>query len=288
MNTKEVILIILFTCFSFAAAFSEPVQVSIDPTFQGTIDLSRSGIKNPHKLLVDKPFLYIVDHSEAVYKCDLEGDVLNKITHAGLNKLYPAAIAKDFQYLFVLDRLKGIVKFTLDYDFHQYYWISPNMRNAELAEPQAIAIDKNKDIYIADGGQNSIIKTNALGLLEWQFGRFGSGPRTWQDPVAIAIGSTGLIYIVDQAAAKIQVYTPDQSLLYTMSEFNEPTDIALLPKTPDTLFICDKGNSVIEIFQNGKQLRSLNTPGKPQAISINNNYLYVLDAQTKRIYVYAL
>jgi len=288
LNTLRALILPLLLLISLGNTLSEPIAVSINPIYQGIIDLSRTGLKNPNKFIVDGAFIYIVDQSEAIYKCDLEGDIITKVAQVGTDRLYPTALAKDFQYLYVLDRLRGIVKFSLENDFNQFYWISPNIQNAEIYEPRALAIDNNKDLYIADAGQNNIIKTNALGLREWTQGRFGNGPTALQDPVAIGLDSSSQIYIVDQQLSRVQIYAQDQTLLYTLAEFNEPTDLAITLGQPNTLYICDRGNRSIEIFQNGKHLQTLAINGIPQAIALTTKYLYVLDAQTKRMYVYAL
>jgi sugar lactone lactonase YvrE len=88
--------------------------------------------------------------------------------------------------------------------------------NAQLLSPEAVAVDKNGNIYIADAGNGlrkvspdgSISTVVGNGTLSYS-GDNGAAVRAQlSDPVALAVGDDGSLYIADAGNARVRVVSP--------------------------------------------------------------------------------
>lgn len=86
--------------------------------------------------------------------------------------------------------------------------------SAQLSQPNAVAVDSNGNLYIADSGNNRIRKVNTSGVISTVAGNGKAGysgdggPATsaeLNDPTGIAIDTSGTLYIADFKNNRIRV-----------------------------------------------------------------------------------
>ncbi|WP_345320537.1 peptidyl-alpha-hydroxyglycine alpha-amidating lyase family protein [Novipirellula rosea] len=83
-----------------------------------------------------------------------------------------------------------------------------------LDKPTDMAIAANGDVFVSDGyGNNRIVHFDATGKFVKAWGSLGTGPEQFSLPHAIAIDSTGRLYIADRNNARVMIYDQQGVLL---------------------------------------------------------------------------
>ena len=108
-------------------------------------------------------------------------------------------------------------------------------------QPSAIAIAANGDIFVADGhGGDSnarIVKFSKDGKFIKTWGKKGTGPGEFDTPHAIAIDSTGRLFVGDRSNSRIQIFDQDGKLLTEWRQFGRPSGIFIDAK--DNIYVTD-------------------------------------------------
>jgi len=156
-------------------------------------------------LTVDgKGNIYAVDMvNRRVQKFDPRGKYLLSWGRAGARPgefNEPRGIAVDRRgNVYVVDTWNHRVqKFTPEGEFLKA-WTSPG----GLYGPRGIAV-KGKRVYVADSGNNRIEVFDTKGKHKVSWGRRGTGPGEFAEPVGIAVDEKGFVYVVDSANNRIQ------------------------------------------------------------------------------------
>lgn len=158
----------------------------------------------PRDIAVDKEGnVYVADTgNRRIQKFDSQGEFLLTWSGEEENFVEPLAVIVTSQgQVFVLDSEPGwIYRFTADGE--------PLGRfggpEAQLFHPRGMAIDAQDNIYIADTGGCRLIKYDVQGNRLTQFGEKGSGPGQLLEPIDVAIGPGGDLYVTDVANLRIQ------------------------------------------------------------------------------------
>jgi tripartite motif-containing protein 71 len=157
--------------------------------------------------------------------------------------------------------------------------------HGQLAAPNGIAVDHVGNIYVADAGNHRVLKLAPDGglLAEWKGPELGFyGPRR------IAIGPDDSIYVVDQGRTRIVKFDSDGRVLAVWGtkgdgagQFNDPTSVAIDPKT-NKVYVADPINKRIQVFDsNGKFLAQWSVPEWGQTVGFED---LAIDSHRGRLY----
>ena len=152
-----------------------------------------------------------------------------------------------------------------------------------FAEATSVAVDSEDNVYVFNRGKNPLIIFDKQGnfLDTWGVGEFTR-------PHGIKIDKDDNLYLVDDKAHFVQKRTKKGDLIFQLGDknnpsdkqkgypFNQPTDIAIHPKTGE-LFITDGyGNSRVHRYDSdGKLLLSWGEPGSlPGQFSLPHNIAF--------------
>ncbi len=102
--------------------------------------------------------------------------------------------------------------------------------NGEFRFPNAIAVGKDSSLYVADTGNQRIQKFDDKGVFQKAWGAKGAGDQEfggdgisdlYSGPTSIAVEpSTGNLYVVDSASARILKFDPDGGFLGLLTQAN--------------------------------------------------------------------
>jgi sugar lactone lactonase YvrE len=137
--------------------------------------------------------------------------------------------------------------------------------------------------------------------VERSWGRSGTNNACFNHPEGITVDSNGLVYVVDSANDRIQVFQPDGTFVRKWGsagsapgQFIDPNGIAI--DTNGLVYVADGGSvSRIQVFQpDGTFVRKWGSAGSapgylkyPKGIAIDtNNLVYVADCGNNRIQVF--
>ncbi|MBM4428887.1 MAG: hypothetical protein FJ026_00880 [Chloroflexi bacterium] len=74
--------------------------------------------------------------------------------------------------------------------------------------PRGLAIDDQDNLYVADTGNNRIVKLTPSGQQLAQFGGQGSAPGQFDQPTDVAVDTAGRMYVADAYNLRLQVLDP--------------------------------------------------------------------------------
>lgn len=96
-------------------------------------------------------------------------------------------------------------------------------------QPSDVLIAPNGDIFVADGhggeGNNRIMKFDSDGDFIKTWGSTGKEDGEFRDPHALAMDSTGRLFVGDRANSRIQIFDQDGGHLETWTQFGAPSGL---------------------------------------------------------------
>ncbi len=134
-----------------------------------------------------------------------------------------------------------------------------------LSHPQAITVDHSGAVYIADTGNNRLLKLPA-GATKQQTLLSGLN-----QPDGVAVDSTGTVYVAEAGTNRI-LRLPAGSTQTTpvLTDLKHPTDVAV--DTAGTVYVADSGNKRVLRLSAGSTCPahlSFDDPGKPNALAVD-------------------
>jgi len=139
-----------------------------------------------------------------------------------------------------------------------------------LRQPRGIAIDAQRNVYIADFGHHRIQVFDPESKPIRQWGAQGDLPGYFKEPCAVALGPDGSVYVADTWNQRIQVFSSEGKPLRQLSStFFGPRGVAV--SAEGNVFVADTGNNRIVRFSakgerqaewgtRGSELGSLSEP----------------------------
>jgi DNA-binding beta-propeller fold protein YncE len=169
---------------------------------------------------VDGALGLAVDTSGNVYVADMGNHRVQKIaadgrwiaqwTAAGpgiepFNQPSDVALTADGNYLWVIDAGSGwLYRFNLEGELAA----AVNIARYGVFSPRGLAVDINENLYVADTGNGRVLKLDATGKLQAQWGKRGSSPGEYLDPLGIIVDGNAL-YVADTGNRRVQKLTLD-------------------------------------------------------------------------------
>lgn len=91
----------------------------------------------------------------------------------------------------------------------------------EFNLPRDVAVGKDGDLYVVDGGNFRVQKFDANGKFLKSFGAVGKQGGSFARPKEIAVDNDDNLYVVDSAFGNFQIFNPDGALLMSVGERSE-------------------------------------------------------------------
>jgi streptogramin lyase len=117
--------------------------------------------------------------------------------------------------------------------------------NDTFNRPSAVVTAPNGDIFVADGhGGNSnarIVKFSKDGKFIKTWGRKGTGPGEFGELHAIAIDSSGRVFVGDRTNNRIQIFDQEGKFLAEWKQFGRPSAIYI--DASDTIYVADHAST---------------------------------------------
>ena len=147
------------------------------------------------------------------------------------------------------------------------YWTGTGIPAGGFDRPFGIAAAPNGDVYVTDA-RDRVVKLDAEGRFEVQWGHAGNGPGAFSNPVGIAVASDGSVYVSDYDQDRVQKFSADGNFLLQFGshgdrpgEFRAPSGLAV--GRGGNVYVADFYNSRVQEFTpDGKLIRVFGYPGR--------------------------
>jgi sugar lactone lactonase YvrE len=138
----------------------------------------------------------------------------------------------------------------------------PGSGNGEFNSPYGIAANPRGEVFVADAGNNRIVKLNySKGMLSYDHAINDS----FNYPMGVAVDSKRNLYIADSKNNRILVYDSTETYQYSWSrDLAEPTSISVIDK--DDISNYYKEDYLIVIDNDYKRIQKFSLSGKLLAI----------------------
>jgi streptogramin lyase len=119
-----------------------------------------------------------------------------------------------------------------------------------LSSPRGIAVDALGSVYVADLGNNRVVKFKNDGSLDGIWGGAGTEPGQFKEPSGVTVDSQGQVFVADAWNGRIQKFTSKGEYLGEISaksgNFYSPRNVAA--DNQGFIYVADTGNSCIKKF----------------------------------------
>jgi tripartite motif-containing protein 71 len=120
--------------------------------------------------------------------------------------------------------------------------------------PQALAIDRAGEVYVADTGNDRVVKLSAEGAVLGEWGTRGSGDGHFRSPTGIGVDAAGVVYVLDGENNRVQVFSAGGRFLARwgtrgigVGQFSQPGALAV--GCEGDVYVADTNNNRIERFE---------------------------------------
>jgi uncharacterized protein (TIGR03663 family) len=186
-------------------------------------------------------------------------------------------------------------------------WGGPGALEGQFSFPKGLAIDSERNIYVADSQNHRIQKFDSDGEFITAWGSFGTEPGQFSEPWGIAVDDDENVYVADTWNHRIQKFTAEGEfvtywgahqntegqLLEPQGLFWGPRDIAI--DDEGNLYVTDTGNKRVQKFDSdgnplGQWGGGGSLPGQfqePVGIASDQDAnIYVADTWNQRIQIF--
>lgn len=190
-------------------------------------------------------------------------------------------------------------------------WVTAGGHRASFAKPSGIGVDVRGSVYVADEGNERIVRLWGDGTALSEIGgpaNLGGAQLNGAGAVAVAQQS-GRTFVADAGHNRVLVYDAEGSLVArwgagggngaassSAGGFNHPSGIALSPPSlGENVYVADEGNDrIVELAQNGEVLREWGSRGgadgrfhAPAGVAVDGaGDVFALDSENNRVEVF--
>ena len=191
---------------------------------------------------LDNPVAFCSDHEESIWvldsgmgqlKCfDQQGNSLAVLGEEGMEEgqlLSPADLVFDPQgNLWIADTDNNrLVKWTKDGQTLQVLgvnefdeeedWLLSGTEEGEFDAPQAVTLDPQGNIFVADTGNHRIQKFSPQGEFLLAFGEYGKASGELYLPNRVVVDETGDIFVSEENGSRIQKFSGEGNFLFQIN-----------------------------------------------------------------------
>lgn len=179
-----------------------------------------------------------------------------------------------------------------------------------LRFPEAVAVDAQGDVYVADQLSYVVQKFSAAGVFETEWGSYGGGHGQFGPIGGLAVDAAGNVYVVDSSHNRIEKFSSEGAFITQWGhKGSEPGEFDFgssqnYTKPPgggiavsgNYVFVADSGNNRIERFNlEGGEVMAWGTKGSgpgqfsyPRGVAANEEEVLVADDDNHRIEKFSL
>lgn len=143
-----------------------------------------------------------------------------------------------------------------------------------LDTPCGVAVAHDGSVYVADTGHNQLRKITTDGTV--------TTLAELSRPVGLAITHDNFLYVTELGGSRVIQVTPDNASYTIASEFNQPTAVAIHPKTTE-LYVSDSGNYLVrKLVQQNEGPQQTSTEDLPKLTNATlrqESWLWPVDPQ---------
>jgi streptogramin lyase len=167
----------------------------------------------------------------------------------------------------------------------------------QFFDPEAIAVDQNGNVFVADSGNHRIEKFTSSGTFLLKWGSMGSAEGQFQTPDGLAVDADGNVYVADLNNNRIEKFDNDGTFLTSWGDagngdgqLSGPVGVAI--DADGNVYVADRFNNRVQKFtSSGTFLTKWGTVGhgdgefaNPVGVSVDRNgNVYVADFFNDRI-----
>jgi DNA-binding beta-propeller fold protein YncE len=179
-------------------------------------------------------------------------------------------------------------------------WGEAGVGHGQLRVPKGVAVAQDGSIWVADFGNQTMLKYAATGELLGAWGGPGSAPGKFGRPSRIAIGPDGTVYVTDAANQRIQRFSQSGDYLGQWGrrgtgpgEFDYPRGIDVA--RDGSVYVTDQANHRVQVFTaSGRFLRQWGEQGDghgqfrvPKDVAVSGDgRVYVADMRTCLVQIF--
>lgn len=167
----------------------------------------------------------------------------------------------------------------------------------QMSSPRGIAVDSQGFVYVADMGNNRVVKFKPDGSLDLTWGNTGTSAGQFKEPSGVAVNGQDEIFVADAWNGRVQKFTNQGAYLGEITSkagnFYSPRNMAA--DSRGFIYVADTGNSCVKKFDTDANLvkrwgeygpgheRFMETFG----IAVDkNNQIYVGDAGNRKLKIF--
>jgi len=179
----------------------------------------------------------------------------------------------------------------------QMIYSLPAEQTPALNLPRGIAVDPAGGVYVADLGNNRVIKFKPDGTLDFTWGAAGQAEGQFKEPSGVAVDNQGSVFVADAWNGRIQKFNAQGEYLGEIGSqagnFYSPRNVAV--DGHGFIYVSDTGNSCVKKFDvDGNLVKRWGEfgPGRERfqetfGIWVDTkNQVYVGDAGNRRLKIF--
>ena len=143
--------------------------------------------------------------------------------------------------------------------------------NGQLLYPESCVYDRESNLWVADTGNNRIVKFDIKGNFIMNVGKAGSGNGEFKEPCEVAVDfykeQGNKLYVLDRGNKRVQVFTSKGQFVkaFPLKELNTPSSMTV--DLEGNVWVSDIAlNKIFKYNNNGKLLLTISNAINPQEI----------------------